>query len=357
MAKPRGISSESREPFRNCWLSLTRGMVQNAVVLKLGRPHYRSTVRRTWYYRVKKGKEEQVWKVVFSGRGQVVRMEPPKTAAREFNPNRCKLLPSRCKGRARDESLFRRRWQSIRAGMFGGQVLVRLGDPHFAERDGGKRRFYYNVRGAHKEDLWEVSFYDDEVVAAYPAVRQFLAATCGRKPRRRSPDRGDKSAPASPAGDSTWIVPVRSAGSGERECATDQMRPEDSDARVAGDCGGELFIDLVAAHLMRDIESLTNLGIKWDKGTLAVKTGGAALAGCEAFTGDWLSALVIGGISLLSGAIAGGYKRVRLAEVRQRWMQLLAGMNAEQLAYLGTGLSQKYPFLLNSLQQLLAAGQ
>jgi len=108
---------------------------------------------------------------------------------------------------------------------------------------------------------------------------------------------------------------------------------------------------------MRDIEYLTSLGISLDKGPLATKTGGTALAGYEAFTGDWLSALVVGGISLLSGAIVGGYKRIKLIEARQKWIQLLAGMDPSQLAYLTLGLSQRYPLLLTGLQHLLTAGQ
>jgi DNA-directed RNA polymerase subunit RPC12/RpoP len=117
------------------------------------------------------------------------------------------------------------------------------------------------------------------------------------------------------------------------------------------------LVDFIAAELRRDIEYLTSLGIKLDKGTLAAKTGGTAWAGYEAFTGDWLSALVIGGVSLLSGAIAGGYKRIKLNEVRQKWLIRLSDLNEQQLRCLATGLQQKYPLLFHGFQRLLEGTQ
>jgi len=120
---------------------------------------------------------------------------------------------------------------------------------------------------------------------------------------------------------------------------------------------GEHLIDIIAVELKKDINYLVGLGIKLDKGALAAKTGGAAWAGYEAFTGDWLSALVIGGISLFVGGLTNGYKRIKLMETKQKWMDRFSGLSQEQLDYLAAGLQSKYPLLLGQLQNLLQAGQ
>ena len=116
-------------------------------------------------------------------------------------------------------------------------------------------------------------------------------------------------------------------------------------------------IDLVATELKADIDSLVELGIELDKGELVTKTGGMAWAGYEAFTGDWLSALVVGGISLLAGTLTGGYKKIKVMEMQQKWKDRLCGMNKEQLMYLAEGLERKYPLLMRRFQSLLEAGQ
>jgi len=126
---------------------------------------------------------------------------------------------------------------------------------------------------------------------------------------------------------------------------------------VLPDSGNDYLIDFVAAELKKDINYLIELGIKLDKGELAAKTGGVAWAGYEAFTGDWLSALVVGGISMLSGRLTNGYKQVKLMKMKQKWMDRFSDLNQEQLAYLVAGLEQKYPLLLRRLQGLLQAGQ
>lgn len=123
------------------------------------------------------------------------------------------------------------------------------------------------------------------------------------------------------------------------------------------DSGNDYLIDFVAVELKKDINYLTELGIKLDKGQLGAKTGGMAWAGYEAFTGDWLSALIIGGISLLSGGITNAYKRIKLNEMKQKWMDRFSELNEEQLAYLVVGLQRKYPVLLGRFQNLLQAAQ
>lgn len=119
----------------------------------------------------------------------------------------------------------------------------------------------------------------------------------------------------------------------------------------------DYLIDFVAAELKKDINYLVGLGIKLDKGKLAARTGGAAWAGYEAFTGDWLSALVIGGISLFVGGLTNGYKRIKLMETKQKWLDRFSGLSQKQLDYLAAGLHRKYPLLLGQFQNLLQAGQ
>lgn len=121
--------------------------------------------------------------------------------------------------------------------------------------------------------------------------------------------------------------------------------------------GDNYLIDFVAAELKRDLKYLSELGIKLDKGQLAAKTGGVAWAGYEAFTGDWLSALVVGGISLLVGGLTNNYKRIKLMEIKEKWKERLSELNNEQLKYLAEGLEQKYPLVLKRFQNLLQAGE
>lgn len=118
----------------------------------------------------------------------------------------------------------------------------------------------------------------------------------------------------------------------------------------------EYLIDFVAAELKRDMTYLAELGIKLDKGQLAAKTGGVAWAGYEAFTGDWLSALVVGGISLLVGGLTNGYKRIKVMEMQQKWKDRLSDLNQDQLEYLAEGLQRKHPLLMRRFQNLLQAG-
>lgn len=117
------------------------------------------------------------------------------------------------------------------------------------------------------------------------------------------------------------------------------------------------IIDIYAVQLKKDIDYLMSLGIKLEKGKLATHTGGAVWAGYEAFTGDWLSALVVGGISLLAGPLTNSYKRIKLMEMKQKWMNVLSTLSHEELDYLAAGLAHKYPLLLSGFQNLLQAGQ
>jgi len=119
----------------------------------------------------------------------------------------------------------------------------------------------------------------------------------------------------------------------------------------------DYLIDFVAAELKRDMKYLSDLGIKLDKGQLAAKTGGGAWAGYEAFTGNWLSALVVGGISLFVGGLTNGYKRIKVMEIQERWKERLSELNVEQLTYLAEGLERKYPLLLHRFQNLLQGGE
>jgi hypothetical protein len=117
------------------------------------------------------------------------------------------------------------------------------------------------------------------------------------------------------------------------------------------------IIDSVAVELKKDISYLIDLGIKLDKGTLVAKTGGAAWAGYEVLGGDWLSALLIGGFTLLVGGLTNSYKRIKVTEMQQKWMDRLSDLNQDQLEYLAAGLQRKYPVLMRRFQNLLQAGQ
>jgi len=143
-----------------------------------------------------------------------------------------------------------------------------------------------------------------------------------------------------------------------REYNTLVSRPHILQENTDNQCfDNDHFIDFVAVELKKDINYLMDLGIKLDKGTLAAKTGGLGWAGYEAFTGDWLSALVIGGISLLSGGLTNAYKRIKVTEMKQKWMDQLSDLSQEQLDYLAAGLQRKYPVLMYRFQNLLQAGE
>jgi tryptophanase len=67
--------------------------------------------------------------------------------------------------------------------------------------------------------------------------------------------------------------------------------------------------------------------------------------------------LVIGGITLLTDSITDGYKRIKLMEIKQKWMYRLSGLDGKELEYLVIGLRHKYPLLLGQFQNLLQAGK
>jgi len=116
-----------------------------------------------------------------------------------------------------------------------------------------------------------------------------------------------------------------------------------------------MVANLIAEQLKKDVNYLISLGIKLDKGALAAKTGGLGWAGYEAFTGDWLSALVIGGISFLAKTVTDSYKQIKVREVKQKWLEIFSDLNEEQLSYLMTTLQRQYPMLLPQIQHLLGA--
>lgn len=114
-------------------------------------------------------------------------------------------------------------------------------------------------------------------------------------------------------------------------------------------------VDSLATHFREDIDYLLSLGIKLDKGASVAKTGGLALAGYEGFTGDWLSALVIGGISLLVGGLTDSYKKIKVQEIQKKWFDILSGLNEEEMMYLMENFQRKYPVLAVNMQRLLGA--
>ncbi len=118
-----------------------------------------------------------------------------------------------------------------------------------------------------------------------------------------------------------------------------------------------IVIDLLAVELKKDINSLMELGIKLDKGKLAAETGGLIGAGASAFTGHWLSALAIGGASLLAGGFTKSYHRIKIKEVCLKWHNTLSSMDQEQLSIVMAGLYERYPVLFGRFQGLFQAAK
>lgn len=114
--------------------------------------------------------------------------------------------------------------------------------------------------------------------------------------------------------------------------------------------------ELLADELKRDVSYIMDLGIKLEKGKLATKTGGAGWAGYEVFTGDWLTALLAGGLALAAGGLANAYGRIKVQEMRQKWFEILSSFNEAELSCLMTTIRRKYPLLLPQVQGLLQPG-
>ena len=117
--------------------------------------------------------------------------------------------------------------------------------------------------------------------------------------------------------------------------------------------GIESVVDSLAAEFKKDIDYLLSLGIKLDKGSETAKAGGLAWAGYEGFTGDWLSALVIGGLSLLVGGLANGYKKIKVQEIQKKWFDILSELDEQQLGILMEALQRRYPVLTSRIAGLL----
>jgi len=116
-----------------------------------------------------------------------------------------------------------------------------------------------------------------------------------------------------------------------------------------------IVIDLLAAELKKDINYLMELGIKLDKGKLTAETGGLIGAGASAFTGHWLSALAIGGASLLAGGFTKSYHKIKIKEICLKWHNTLSNLDQQQLSTVMVGLQERYPLLFGRFQNLLQA--
>ncbi len=57
----------------------------------------------------------------------------------------------------------------------------------------------------------------------------------------------------------------------------------------------------------------------------------------------------------MAGTITDSYKRIKLQEVKQRWLNILSDLNKAQLSCLMETLERKYPLLLPQVQILLQA--
>jgi hypothetical protein len=114
--------------------------------------------------------------------------------------------------------------------------------------------------------------------------------------------------------------------------------------------------ELLADELKRDVSYIMGLGIKLEKGKLAAKTGGLGWAGYEAFTGDWLTSLLAGGLSLLAGSLTDAYNRIKVQEMRQKWFEILNSYSETELSCLMGTIRRRHPLLLPQVQGLLQTG-
>ena len=114
-----------------------------------------------------------------------------------------------------------------------------------------------------------------------------------------------------------------------------------------------MIAELLSDELKEDVSYIMSLGIKLEKGKLAAKAGGLGWAGYEVFTGDWLTALLAGGLSLLAGRLTNAYGRIKLQEMRQKWFEILSSLNEAQLSCLMATIQKKYPLLLPQIRGLL----
>ena len=115
----------------------------------------------------------------------------------------------------------------------------------------------------------------------------------------------------------------------------------------------DTIAELLSDELKEDVSDILSLGIKLEKGKLATKAGGVGWAGYEAFTGDWLTALLAGGLSLIAGWLTDAYGRIKLQEMRRKWFEILSSFNEAQLSCLMTTMQRKYPLILPQIKGLL----
>lgn len=125
---------------------------------------------------------------------------------------------------------------------------------------------------------------------------------------------------------------------------------------AAKDTEFAVIAESLADELKRDVAHIIDLGIKLDKGKLAARTGGLGWAGFEAFSGDWLSALLVGGLSVVAGGLTDAYAKIKLQEMRAKWFEILSSYGEAELGCLMATVRRKYPLLLPQVRGLLQPG-
>jgi hypothetical protein len=111
----------------------------------------------------------------------------------------------------------------------------------------------------------------------------------------------------------------------------------------------EICIELIAADLQKDLGNLARLNQTLARGASIAGTGGLALAGYEAFAGNWLVTLLAGILFLLAGAWANHHKSLRAARIRQKWINRFSRLDTDQLSTFRSELDAKHPLLLTRL--------
>jgi hypothetical protein len=131
-------------------------------------------------------------------------------------------------------------------------------------------------------------------------------------------------------------------------CQTDEESkslPVRVDVHRRSDPRREMFLNLIAADLQKDIGDMTRLSRTIARGASIAGAGGLALVGYEAFMGDWLTTLTTGVLLLVAGGLANHHKSVRAARMRQKWTTRFSQLEASPFSAPISEMGEKRPQL------------
>lgn len=113
--------------------------------------------------------------------------------------------------------------------------------------------------------------------------------------------------------------------------------------------------NVLADDLIADCNRLLKLGILLDKGALGAKATGIAGGAFAAAQGHWLVGAAVAVAGLLANVLTEDWKRIKLAEVRQKWFSRLTTMDQPQLAEFLSAVQYRHPALTLQARNLLAS--